>query len=58
MGNPLETQTNSPFIIMVAANEDQFGEKCPLGVSRISFKVTPKGSSGTFIIENTFHPKG
>ena len=45
-------------ILWVAAGEDQFGEHRGLGVSAISFKVTPQDSSGLFIIENTFHEKG
>ena len=58
MGNPLETQTNEPLAFLVAANEDQFGENRGLGVSSITFKVTPKDSNGLFIIENTFHTQG
>lgn len=58
MGNALETQTNYPPALLVAAGEDQFGEHRGLGVSTITFKVTPKDSNGVFIIENTFHTKG
>ncbi len=58
MGNPLEAQTNRPSILRVAANEDQFGEHRGLGVSEITFKLTPKDRSDIFIIENTFHQKG
>ena len=58
MGNSLESQTNQTSALRVAANEDQFGEHRGLGVSKITFKVTPKDNDGVFIIENTFHTKG
>jgi quercetin dioxygenase-like cupin family protein len=45
-------------MLRVLANEDQFGEHRGLGVSVITFKVTPEGDNGVFIIENTFHEKG
>lgn len=48
----------SQVVLPVAANEDQFGEHRGLGVSKITFKVTPKDGNGVFIIENTFHEKG
>ncbi len=54
----IEFQSNVPSLLRVAANEDQFGEHRGLGVSQITFKVTPKDSNGIFIIENTFHEKG
>jgi quercetin dioxygenase-like cupin family protein len=54
----IETQSNVPSLLRVAADEDQFGEHRGLGVSQITFKVTPKDSNGIFIIENTFHEKG
>ena len=58
MGNSLVSQTNDAPVLRVAANEDQFGEHRGLGVSAITFKVTPKDNNGIFIIENTFHEKG
>ncbi len=58
MGNVLESQENHAPVLRVAADEDQFGEHRGLGVSKITFKVTPKESDGIFIIENTFHEKG
>lgn len=58
MGNSPESQTNNMPARRVAANEDQFGEHRGLGVSAITFKVTPKDSAGVFIIENSFHEKG
>ena len=54
----IEFQSNVPSLLRVAANEDQFGEHRSLGVSQITFKVTPNDSNGIFIIENTFHEKG
>ena len=58
MGNFLESQNNSAVALPVAADKDQFGEHRGLGVSEITFKVTPKDNDGIFIIENTFHEKG
>jgi quercetin dioxygenase-like cupin family protein len=58
MGISLEPQNNHMSILRVAANQDQFGEHRGLGVSEITFKVTPKDSDGVFVIENTFHEKG
>lgn len=58
MGNSFESQANQTSALHVAANEDQFGEHRGLGVSEITFKVTPKDNNGVFIIENTFHTKG
>lgn len=42
----------------VAAGADCFGEQRSLGISTISFKLTPPDSSGLFILENTFHAPG
>ena len=53
-----EFQSHLPALLQVAANEDQFGEHRGLGVSRLSFKLTPKDANGIFIMENTFHVKG
>jgi mannose-6-phosphate isomerase-like protein (cupin superfamily) len=53
-----ESPPNIPSVLRVAANEDVFGEHRGLGVSEITFKVTPKDSNGILIIENTFHDKG
>lgn len=58
MGNSTESQSNNPSVQLVATSEDQFGEHRGLGLSKITFKVTPKDSNGIFIIENTFHEKG
>lgn len=49
---------NIPSGLRVAANEDVFGEHRGLGVSKITFKVTPIDSNDILIIENTFHEKG
>ena len=58
MGNTTESQSGAPSVLRVLANEDQFGERRGLGVSEITFKVTPKDNNDIFIIENTFHEKG
>jgi quercetin dioxygenase-like cupin family protein len=58
MGKTTESQSSAPSVFRVLANEDQFGEHRGLGVSSITFKVTPKDNNGIFIIENTFHEKG
>lgn len=58
MGKTTESQSSAPSVLRVLANEDQFGEHRGLGVSAITFKVTPKDNNGIFIIENTFHEKG
>jgi len=49
---------NFSSLSFVSANKDLFGEYRGLGVSKITFKVTPKTSDDVFIIENTFHEKG
>ena len=58
MGKQLESQSKYSPVGLIAAGEDQFGEHRGLGVSAITFKVTPKDGNGLFIIENTFHEKG
>lgn len=58
MAKYLESQDKYPPVNLIAAGEDQFGEHRGLGVSAITFKVTPTDSNGLFIIENTFHEKG
>lgn len=47
-----------PSPLHVATGEDQFGEHRGLGVSTITFKLTPAEANGLFIIENTFHERG
>lgn len=58
MNNSYEYHANHALPQRIAANQDQFGEHRGLGVSIITFKVTPKDNDGIFIIENTFHKKG
>ena len=58
MGRSSQFQSSAPSVLRVLADQDQFGEYRGLGVSAITFKVTPKDSNGIFIIENTFHEKG
>ena len=45
-------------VLRVMAGEDRFGEHRGLGISAISFKVTPQDSGGLLTLENTFHGKG
>lgn len=59
MDNSLEPQNSNHLpTLLVAAGEDRFRQHRGLGVSAISFKVTPQDSNGILIIENTFHEKG
>jgi quercetin dioxygenase-like cupin family protein len=58
MNQQQQTQSDFPSALMVAAGQDKFGEYRGLGVSAITFKVTPPDSSGILIIENTFREKG
>jgi len=58
MNQFIGTQANVSSPLIVAAGEDRFGERRGLGISSISFKVTPQDSEGLLIIENTFHEKG
>jgi len=51
-------QPNDLSVVYVPANEDLFREKRGLGVSVITFKVTPSASNDILVIENTFHEKG
>jgi quercetin dioxygenase-like cupin family protein len=51
-------QSNLPSALLVAAGQDRFGEHRGLGVSAITFKVTPPDRDGILIIENTFREKG
>jgi mannose-6-phosphate isomerase-like protein (cupin superfamily) len=49
---------NGSLPLLVAADQDRFGEQRGLGVSAISFKVMPSDSRDVFILENTFHARG
>jgi mannose-6-phosphate isomerase-like protein (cupin superfamily) len=49
-------ETTEPLIL--ARDEDRFGEHRGLGVSAISFKVLPSAEADVFLIENTFHAAG
>jgi len=49
--------TDSP-VVRVPAGADRYGEVRGLGVSVLTFKVTPAESGGLLVIENTFHAKG
>ena len=54
---PTTPAENRPVIIVPSGN-DLLGEYHGLGVSGIQFKLIPRDSAGTLIIENTFHDKG
>ncbi|HSA99436.1 MAG TPA: cupin domain-containing protein [Anaerolineales bacterium] len=58
MNETNSAQTNFPPVLLVTAGQDRYSEYRGLGVSAISFKVTPQDSSGMLIIENTFREKG
>ena len=58
MSKIIDTKANISSSLIVAVGEDRFGEQRGLGISSISFKVTPQDSNGLLIIENTFHEKG
>lgn len=58
MNESLPTTTDNPPTVQVAAGTDRFGEQRSLGISTISFKLTPQDCHDTLIIENTFHDKG
>jgi len=58
MGSTFEPQSSQGSTVQVLADKDQFGEHRGLGVSEITFKITPRDGNGVFIIENTFHEKG
>jgi mannose-6-phosphate isomerase-like protein (cupin superfamily) len=58
MVETLGLQTNDSHALLVNAGEDRFKEHRGLGISSISFKVTPQDSNDILIIENTFRGKG
>ncbi|MDQ2808253.1 MAG: cupin domain-containing protein [Chloroflexota bacterium] len=58
MHTSLPTVTNNPPTLRVAADADRFGEQRGLGISAVTFKLTPQDCHDTLIIENTFHATG
>lgn len=54
MSEPLQ----DPTVLRVMAGEDRFGEHRSLGISTITYKLTPQDSGGILILENTFLAKG
>ena len=48
----IEFELSVPSLLRVAANEDQFGEHRGLGVSQISFKLTPKDRNGIVSVQS------
>ncbi len=53
-----QTPAPQPASLFVAVGADRFGVQRGLGISTITFKVTPQDSAGLLILENTFHAKG
>ena len=53
-----QTPADFSSTLFVAAGSDRHGEYRGLGISSISFKVTPQDSRDHLIIENTFRAKG
>lgn len=58
MNESLPNPTNLEPILQIGTGQDRFGEIHSLGISQIDFKVCPKDSADTFIIENVFHARG
>ena len=58
MNKNQETKTSLPTLLPVNTGEDLFAEHRSLGVSKITFKVTPQHENDVLIIENTFHKPG
>jgi quercetin dioxygenase-like cupin family protein len=55
---PRQERAKHPPAARVAAGQDRYGKLRSLGISVITFKVTPQESDGTLIIENSFQSKG
>ena len=58
MDESFDLRANHPPALLVSAGQDRFGESRGLGISSISFKVTPQDVDGILIIENRFRDKG
>ncbi len=48
----------TPTVLCVRAGADRFVQQRGLGVSTITFKLTPQDGGGLLILENTFHQPG
>jgi hypothetical protein len=44
-------------LLRVPTGEDSDGEQRSLGISTIDFKLTPQGSWGVLVLENSFHAR-
>ncbi len=53
-----KTQSNQEPAVLVSAGEDRFKQHRGLGISTITFKLTPQDHDGQLIIENTFRKNG
>lgn len=54
MRKSLGDEAGAQGAVRVAAGQDRFGARRGLGVSEITFKVTPADSGGVLVLENTF----
>lgn len=58
MSDPAPFPLSSQAVLRVGAGRDRSGGSQPLGISRVSFKVTAQESTALFCVENTFHARG
>lgn len=58
MNEYLTTSAGNHPVIVVPTGNDLYSEHHGLGFSAIQFKLIPQDSTGTLIIENTFHDQG
>ena len=58
MTDQIKDLSAQPPVLLVPAGKDRFDEVRGLGISAISFKVTPQDSNGILILENSFRAKG
>lgn len=58
MNENIQTSTDIPNAQFVASDEDVSNQHRGLGVSTITFKVTPTDTHDILVLENTFYKKG
>lgn len=49
---------NFPAAFFLGTDQDRFGETRSLGISSISYKISPQDHQGILVIENIFHATG
>lgn len=54
----MQSTSNRPRALRVAAGNDRFAEQRGLGISQLDFKLSAQDDSGIFIVENTFRERG